>query len=150
MNVTGQRQALGFLVMIFILGCATTSKPPSSNLSSAKTGSSPVQPSGQPKKNQLSAVPTVRQAIMRAYLQNVEKYDGVDEKEAVLLAQSQLIFQGYADSYDVETPQVVSRDDKFWKIQFSPVSKNTMETDASPLMISVNRKDGVSRLEKIK
>ena len=150
MNVTGQRQSAGLLVVIFICGCMTTDKPQSSHLASAKTGSSPVKTSARVKRNHVTQVSSTRQAIMRAYLQNVEKYDGVDEKEALLLAQSQLIFQGYADSYDVGTPQLVSQDDKFWKVEFFPAENKSMQVDADTVMISVNRRDGVSWVEKNK
>ncbi len=84
-----------------------------------------------------------KQGIMDAYLTKIQKYDGIDEAEAILLAQSQLIFRGVDRKYYIEHPEIFGGGDKIWEVKFFPVNKTLAQASANqPLVIAVNKKDG--------
>jgi hypothetical protein len=80
--------------------------------------------------------------IMKDYLSQVDRSDGINQEEAVLLARSQLIFHGKDTRYDLNNPQV-SSEDRYWVLVFTPVNKTLGELlSSSELTMRIDKKDG--------
>lgn len=80
--------------------------------------------------------------IMKDYLTHVDKSDGIDQDEALLLARSQIIFRGKDTRYDINKP-LISSEDEAWALTFSPINKTLGELlSAADLVIRVDKKDG--------
>ena len=89
--------------------------------------------------------PSTKKGIMDAYLFKVNKTDGINRSEAILLAQSQMIFLGYSDSYNLAKPDMVAGNKNQWVFKFYPVGKTLKELITKPkILISINRKDGTA------
>ena len=87
--------------------------------------------------------------IMDAYLSKIQKYDGINQDEAILLAQSQLIFHGTEKKYYLDKPEVVWENAKHWGIKFYPINKTLAEASIhAPLVIDVDKKDGSVKWEQ--
>ena len=80
---------------------------------------------------------------MKSYLSQVTKNDGIDQKEAILLAQSQVIFRGYAENYYLDKPLLVFDKVDRYGIKFFPRYKNLSEMRVYPkVLVVVQKKDG--------
>lgn len=80
--------------------------------------------------------------IMKKYLTQIDKSDGIDQDEALLLARSQIIFRGKDARYDLDKPRLSSEKDE-WVLTFSPVNKTLGEVISSTdLIIRISKRDG--------
>ena len=87
--------------------------------------------------------------FMKNYFTQIKKYDGIDEREAILLAQSQLRFQGDEKKYYIDHPQVVPYDEEHWLVSFAPVNKTLAQVSSNPdLLIIIDKKNGDVRTHK--
>lgn len=85
----------------------------------------------------------VKADIMKAYLSEVTKYDGIDVNEAVILAQSEMIFHGLDKDYYLDTPQLEPTDRDHWGVRFYPINRNPRDVITNPsVLVVVDRKDG--------
>lgn len=83
-----------------------------------------------------------KEEIMQAYLSGIEKFDGINEKEAILLAQSQLVFLGKESQYYKDNPQVLE-DQETWEIQFLPITRTLGEVLSTPVIfVFIDKKNG--------
>ena len=84
--------------------------------------------------------------IMKAYFSKVSRHDGVNIKEAVLLAQSELIFHNYEKEYHIDKPQLEFVSREFYGIRFFPFSRNSGDAKIRPsILVVVGRSDGSVR-----
>ena len=84
-----------------------------------------------------------KEDIMKAYLAGVNKTDGIDKKEAILLAQSQIIFLGYEHDYNYAKIEVLKEDKSEWVFKFYPIGKTLKDSINKPnFLVSVRKKDG--------
>lgn len=80
---------------------------------------------------------------MHAYQFKVEKLDGISESEAVVIAQSEVIFRGYEDEYYIMKPHLRKLDESTWAVEFYPVNKTFIDSISKPkLLITVSKSDG--------
>lgn len=81
--------------------------------------------------------------IMHAYQFKVEKFDGISADEAVVIAQSEVIFRGYDKEYYITKPNLKKLDDTSWAVEFYPVNKTFIDSISKPkLLITVEKTDG--------
>jgi len=79
---------------------------------------------------------------MKAYLTQIDKTDGIDQNEALLLAKSHLIFHGKETNYDLNKPTISSEPEN-WVLIFPPIHKTLGELlSSTELIIRVDKKDG--------
>ena len=91
-----------------------------------------------------------KKEIMQAYLKDINKSDGINQKEAVLLAQSQLIFHGYENKYLIHEPHMGFDDKNFWVIKFYPANKTLVEVLESPIvLVTIAKDNGKVKLQKV-
>lgn len=83
----------------------------------------------------------IREEIMRAYLTEIKKTDGIDLKEAFLLAQSDLIFHNLDKRYLINNPLMAFEDASRWGIAFEPVSKTWGEAISQSRLVIIISKD---------
>ena len=57
-------------------------------------------------KERISPQTKDAQQLMKGYLFNVQKFDGINEEEAILLAKGEIIFRGEQNDYHLEHPEV--------------------------------------------
>ena len=92
------------------------------------------------KKNILRAS---KEEIMKSYLLGVHKTDGINKKEAILLAQSQIIFLGYEHDYNYAKIEILKEDKNEWVFKFYPIGKTLQESTNKPnFLVSVRKKEG--------
>ena len=103
---------MGMSVLIFLTGCQHTQ------------AASPTLKTSDPK-------------FLKSYFTRVSKYDGIDESEARLLAQSQLKFEGRDSAYYIDHPQTIPYDEDHWLIEFPPVNKTFGEARHSSSIIFI-------------
>ncbi len=104
-----------------------------------------------------SAVPTGsaavdgRTAILKSYQSEVAKHDGINQKEALLLAQSEVIFRGYDDEYRVAHPRLMDDDGgSHWRVLFYPVNKTMHDALHKPnVMVRVDKANGDVHWERV-
>jgi len=90
-----------------------------------------------------------KKGIMDAYLSGVKKSDGINQQEAVLLAQSQLIFRGDDKRFYIDKPEITLEDERSWRIRFYSLNKTWAEVSASSnVLILVDKKNGNTRWQK--
>ena len=75
--------------------------------------------------------------FLKSYFTQITKYDGIDEHEALLLAQSQLKFEGTANAYYIDHPEIISYDEEHWLVEFPPLSKTFAESRRSTSVIFI-------------
>lgn len=81
--------------------------------------------------------------IMHAYQFKIEKFDGISQEEAVVIAQSEVIFRGYDKDYYFTKPNLKKLDDTSWAVEFYPVNKTFIDSISKPkLLITVGKTDG--------
>ncbi len=86
--------------------------------------------------------------LMDAYLSKVVKFDGIDKEEALILARSQLFFQGRARDFDVDHPQWLS-DDTYWVLSFKAVRRTLADVIANrAIVIMVDKQNGTVIVEE--
>ena len=86
---------------------------------------------------------TNRQELMGAYLSRVTKYDGIDRSEALILAQSQLIFLGRERDYWFEEPEITGEDNDFWYVRFSPINRTLEQViHRTPILVTIRKANG--------
>ena len=91
-----------------------------------------------------------KQEIARAYLTKINKKDGINRREAVLLAQNELLFLGRDHEYNINGPKIVSETPRLWIIHFPSLPKTFQEVLSKPeLNILVEKKDGSVRAKEI-
>lgn len=100
------------------------------------------------RQNQISSQPEGTgvihkntQEIMRAYLSNVNKQDGISREEGVLIAQSELIFRGYEDQYDIGDPELIEDNAERFSYRFSALEQNAPR--GPEVIVRVRKKDGL-------
>ena len=88
-------------------------------------------------------------AFMKGYFTKIIKYDGINEQEAVLLAQSQVRFQGDEKRYYIDHPEIVPYDEEHWFVRFPPVNKTLAQVGTNPaLLVTIDKKTGAVRSQK--
>ena len=88
----------------------------------------------------------IREEILRAYLKDVKKSDGINLKEAFLVAQSDLIFHDLDKRYRIKEPVMAFEDVTRWGIVFQPISKTWGEAiGQSRFIIVVDKNSGQTR-----
>jgi hypothetical protein len=93
--------------------------------------------------------PVSKKEIMDSYLKDIVKNDGINQNEALILAGSQLMFQGYDENYLINDPIVFEQADQ-WHIKFYPIAKTLAEVIDSQLMIvTVDKISGKVNLKKL-
>jgi len=86
--------------------------------------------------------------LMDAYLSKVVKFDGIDQEEALILAKSQLFFQGRARDFDVDHPQWLP-DDTCWVLSFKAVRRTLADVIADKaIVIMVDKQNGTVIVEE--
>ena len=84
--------------------------------------------------------------FLKSYFTQIKKYDGIDQREALLLAQSQLKFEGRDKEYHIDHPQFISHDEEHWLVEFPPVDKTFAEARrSSPILFIIDKKTGACR-----
>ena len=87
--------------------------------------------------------------LAKNYLQGVNKFDGINQEEALVLAQNELLFHGYESSFDINHPQIFPRGDTNWEIRFLPFNKTMTEVlNNRTLAVLINKKDGQITVDK--
>lgn len=120
-------------VIFTAFGCSSV--PPESRSAQGlhlKSGSAP------------SEAEITKRQIMQAYQAQVSKFDGIDFREAKLVAQSEVIFRGYDDQYRVTQPQVKDdRERDVWRVKFFPINRTMYDALHKPnVLVSIEKKDG--------
>jgi len=84
---------------------------------------------------------------MRSYLSGVVKYDGIDVREAVTLARSELIFRGDDKKFHIDEPHIEYVNEGNWGVRFYPINRTAAEArrNASVLVV-INKKTGGARV----
>ena len=83
-----------------------------------------------------------RGKLMDAYLSQVAKYDGINREEAIVLAQSQVIFRGREREFVLEEPQVTSSPE-LWTVTFIPVNRTLVDILSRPeIKIHIRKANG--------
>jgi len=86
---------------------------------------------------------------MDAFLSGVQKSDGIDQSEAILLAQSQLIFRGADKKFYMDKPEVTQVDERHWVVRFYPINKTLAEVRTSTnVLIVVDKNNGNTRWQE--
>lgn len=86
--------------------------------------------------------------LMDAYLLKVVKFDGIDQEEALILAQSQMFFQGRARDFDVDNPRWLP-DDTCWVLSFKSVRRTLADVLADKaIVIMVDKQNGAVTVEE--
>ena len=129
-------------LMIVISGCATQ---PVQN-PSGTTPSANVQPeqmsANETKKAPARKTKLTKGSIMKSYLSGVNKADGVNKDEAILMAQSQIIFRGNDRRYNLNNPEIAFENDQSFGIKFISVKKFLSSKEYPPVVIAIDKKDG--------
>lgn len=83
------------------------------------------------------------------YLTDVRKEDGIDRREALLLAQNEILFRAFENSFDIQNPGIFLDNNELWGIRF-PTHKKTMEEALSGRVIDVyiRKEDGHIAVQK--
>ena len=85
-------------------------------------------------------------AIMRDYLSTVTRHDGIEFEEAVLIAQSEMIFRGKAKNYHLDKPMVEFVNSQTWGLRFYPVNESYRDAVKNvSILISVEKQKGKVR-----
>lgn len=88
-----------------------------------------------------------KEAIMKSYLSQVKKSDGIDRQEAVILGQSQIVFRGYDQEYLLGNPEFIKESDRQYVLKFYPKIKTFAERRGyPPILVWVEKNDGQTRL----
>ena len=80
-----------------------------------------------------------KESIMQSYLSKVNKSDGINKEEAILLSQSQIIFRGTEQNYHLNNPQLAFENEESYGIKFLPKTKDANDP---PVLIVITKKDG--------
>lgn len=81
--------------------------------------------------------------VMSSYLSDVSKYNGIDRKEAIILAQSELYFHELKDEYYVDRAFVRYENEDVFAISFPPVRMTLQDSfETEPIMFYVDKKNG--------
>ncbi|MGE0267307.1 MAG: hypothetical protein AB7S78_02450 [Candidatus Omnitrophota bacterium] len=103
----------------------------------------PSAPDENPSAKDKPDVTADKFKIMHAYQFKVEKIDGISESEAVVIAQSEVIFRGYETEYYLMKPNLKKLDESTWAVEFYPVNKTFIDSISKPkLLITVGKSDG--------
>ncbi len=87
--------------------------------------------------------------LMDSYLSEVVKYDGIDKEEALILAKSQLFFQGRSQDFHLDKPQWIEGDEEYWQVSFVPVRRTLADVIAgTELIILIHKEDGEVIMEE--
>ena len=90
--------------------------------------------------------PLDKDKIMKSYLA-VTKYDGIDDEEAVVLAQSELLFRNLEKRYQVAKPKITALTDHQVIVSFPGVNSQ-LETKLPPgIQVLVGRASGKVTLQ---
>ncbi|MCA9392683.1 MAG: hypothetical protein KC900_00645 [Candidatus Omnitrophica bacterium] len=141
--------SLVFCTLCIISGCTFSSSlaPNGSPLLDSSTPTLESQdsaPAGYPKVDVKSA----KFKVMHAYQFAVSKGDGVDEDEAKVIAQSEVIFRGYENDYYFTRPRLHDLDPGKWTVEFYPVTKTFREARVKPrVRVTIDKDDGKLKWE---
>lgn len=92
---------------------------------------------------------TSKRILSKNYLRDVQKYDGINEEEAVLLAKNEILFRGYEKSFDVNAPEIFFEDNQLWGIRFRPGNKTMSDIlSGREIDIFVRKDDGRVNVRK--
>ena len=92
---------------------------------------------------------TAKEQIMSDYLSQIERNDGINRQEAVLLARSELIFRGYDKQYSLSRPLIEHYDEENYLIQFFSSNKTLGQMIVgAAVSILVNKTTGDVYLEE--
>ncbi len=90
---------------------------------------------------------TKREALMRSFLSDVVKFDGIDQREAAIIAKSELMFRQEDERFYLDEPHFEAVDEDNWGIRFYPVNRSAAEARRNPsMLVVVNKETGRVRL----
>ena len=90
-----------------------------------------------------------RKEMMRSYLLQVKKTDGINREEALLIAKSELYFRGLDKMYNLNQAPAVFEDDNRWAVSFTFHHKTFQQLISEPrTFILIEKKDGSVFLDK--
>ena len=142
---------LAFCTLCLTSGCSFTSafNDSSMNLFSAAPAVTTTTPAPNEKKK--VDVTSEKFKIMHAYQFSVSKRDGVNEDEAIIIAQSDVIFRGYEKDYYLTRPRIIGAGEDDWGVEFSPISKTFQEARIKPrILVKVGKADGKLKVSLIR
>lgn len=139
--------AYSFILLAIFSGCSTTSNLSGYTKTTAfldrhlpHTASTPNERQARDTGPDMTAD---KFRIMHAYQFGIEKVDGISPEEAVVIAQSEVIFRGYDKEYYLTKPHLKKLDDSSWAVEFYPVNKTFIDSISKPkLLITVGKTDG--------
>lgn len=133
-----------FCILFLVSGCSFSSAFDNHTSSLLSTSAVTLAPAKQTSQGKAKVdVKSAKFKIMHAYQFKVSKRDGVDEDEAIIIAQSEIIFRGFEDDYYFTKPRLIMMDKESWGVEFYPISKTFREARTKPrIQISVNKANG--------
>ena len=91
----------------------------------------------------------LRADLMDSYLSGVVRFDGIDREEALILAQSQMVFRGRNHEFDLNTPQWFPDDETYWVLSFKSVRRTLADVIAKKaVVIFVDKRNGTVIVEE--
>ena len=143
-----------YLVVLFmplIAGCRTPFMK-SSPAAAVSVSTNAPGSSANPRVAQIESKQGTEQTsekIMHEYLYNIAKFDGITKEEAVVIAQSQLIFRGQDKQYALTKPQLVMEDNDKWEFRFVPTERTLADgAQRTPVLVDVDKGDGQADFKK--
>ena len=97
-----------------------------------------------PRPGPLETTPIHRtkEDILKAFLEDINKRDGVTLYEAIIMAQTELIFRDILNNYHFEKPQITTQSPARWGIRFHPRLINTDNKPAVPVQFIITKNQG--------
>ena len=87
--------------------------------------------------------------LMDSYLSRVVKFDGIDKEEALILARSQMFFQGRTRTFNLDKPQWLPDDDTYWVLSFESVRRTLADVIADKvIVIFIDKHNGAVIVEE--
>lgn len=130
--------------MCLTSGCALTSPLASSGTAlldgrNSALNKTPITSGDRPRIDTTSA----KFKVMHAYQFSVSKKDGVNEEEAKVIAQSEVIFRGFENDYYFTRPRIHDVKPNKWTVEFYPITKTFREARVKPrVRVTVDKEDG--------
>ncbi|MCA9401125.1 MAG: hypothetical protein KC713_05825 [Candidatus Omnitrophica bacterium] len=109
-----------YFLLLFITGCSTASP--------------------------LAALPQKTPEIMASFFADVQKSDGINLQEAVLLAKSQIIFSGDEKRFYINYPKYYGENGQHYYILFYPINRTLIESlNSEELVLEIDKDNGSVR-----
>lgn len=133
-----------FCILCWTSGCSITSAYHDTKLSLLDSSSTAMENSSSAATGESKVdVSSAKFKIMHAYQFTISKRDGIDQEEAKIIAQSEVIFRGYDTTYYFTRPRIYAESPEIWAVEFFPVSKTFRDARNNPrIRITINKADG--------